>query len=157
VGSRGCRRRVGQWRRRRSREDPVRWKPDEALGFLQLRLVSTNPRRAKIRQDCWPFRRAVVAHEVHPRQSCPECRYMPQTPQLYLRAAKAAAKTTFYVWLLKLLYYHWGNVSYTETVLAPRLHALLDLSLQSSEYRLHALQGCGHGGERPSLGGLFAS
>jgi hypothetical protein len=40
-----------------------------------------------------------------------------------------------------------------EHVFAPRLHALLDLSLQSSDYRLHALQGCGLGGDGPSLEG----
>jgi hypothetical protein len=40
-----------------------------------------------------------------------------------------------------------------ETVLAYRLHAILDLSLQSSDYSLHALQGCGLGGDGPSLGG----
>jgi hypothetical protein len=55
--------------------------------------------------------------------------------------------------VVSALYYHWGNVSYMENVLAPRLHALLDLSLQSSDYRLHALQGCGLGGDGPSLGG----
>jgi hypothetical protein len=96
VGSRGCRRRVGQWRRRRSCEDPVRWKQDEALGFLQLQLVfSTNPRRAKTRQDCWSFRRAVVAYEVHPRQSCPDCRCMLQTPRLYLHGARPPRKLPF--------------------------------------------------------------
>jgi hypothetical protein len=152
AGSRGCRRRVGQWRRRRSCEGPVRWKPDEALGFLQLRLVfSTNPHRAKI--DCWSFRRAVVAHEVHPRQSCPDCRCTLQTPQLYLRGARPPRKLPFTCGSFKLLHYHWSNVSYMETVLAPRVHALLDLSLQSSDYRLQALQGCGLGGDGPSLGG----
>jgi hypothetical protein len=66
---------------------------------------------------------------------------------------KAAAKTVFYLRRFKLLYYHWGNVSYMETVFAHRLHALLDLSLQSSDYHLHALQGCGLVGDGPSLGG----
>jgi hypothetical protein len=42
-----------------------------------------------------------------------------------------------------------------ETVLAPCLHVLRDLALQSGDDRLQALQGCGLGGDGPSLGGPF--
>jgi hypothetical protein len=81
---------------------------------------------------------------------------MLQTPHLHLRGARPPRKLrTFYVWLLKLLYHRWGNVSYMETVLAPRLHGLLDRFLQSGDDRLHALQSCGLGGDGPSLGGPF--
>jgi hypothetical protein len=44
-----------------------------------------------------------------------------------------------------------------ETVLAPCLHDLLDLALHSGDDHLHALQGCGLGGDGPSYGGPFLS
>jgi hypothetical protein len=59
------------------------------------------------------------------------------------------------VWLLKFFYYRSGNISYVETVLAPCLYALLDLALQSGDDHLHALQGCGLGGDSPSRGCLL--
>jgi hypothetical protein len=51
LGSRGCRQRIRQRRRQRSRADPVLWKPNQAPGFLQLLYgFATNTPRTSVRR-----------------------------------------------------------------------------------------------------------
>jgi hypothetical protein len=152
VCSHGYRQRLGQWRRRRSSADLVRWKPDEALGVLHLRLSSLRNLVEQIFgkivdrfDERWSPMRCTLVNAV--RIVLVRCKLhnfifeeRGRREDYLLRVARKVLVLMLEQRLVQ------GN-----PVLAPCLPSPLELSLQAGDDRVHALQGCGLGCDGPSL------